>query len=145
MRRDGDKNVLLLEPGKAEHPIRDYSELTLLVTAATAAHAVAIIARDQRPGVMLTHTKPVALPPSIASVVDDIPVVDIAAEHQAVLERALKAGRSPRIHIEVSNHVSQGPVKAANIIGEIPVRTAEPNCCCSSTPGFMGPGQRRHR
>ncbi|MGB8131968.1 MAG: M20/M25/M40 family metallo-hydrolase [Candidatus Angelobacter sp.] len=112
--------VLLLEPGKAEHPIRDYSELTLLVTAATAAHAVAIIARDQRPGVMLTHTKPVALPPSIASVVDDIPVVDIAAEHQAVLERALKAGRSPRIHIEVSNHVSQGPVKAANIIGEIP-------------------------
>jgi carboxypeptidase Q len=112
--------VLLLEPGKAEHPIRDYSELASLVAAATAAHAIAIIARDQRPGVMLTHSKPVALPPSIASVIDDIPVLDIAAEHQAILERALKAGRSPRIHIEVSNHVSQGPVTAANIIGEIP-------------------------
>ena len=49
----------------------------------------------------------------------DVPDVSIAAEDQRQLERLLAARKSVRLHIDVENHVSDGPIDAANVIGDI--------------------------
>jgi carboxypeptidase Q len=55
----------------------------------------------------------------------DIPVVSISAEDQDILERFLDRGKTPRVHINVQNRVTDGPVDTANVVGEIP-GTAHP-------------------
>ncbi|MDE3155173.1 MAG: M20/M25/M40 family metallo-hydrolase [Acidobacteriota bacterium] len=50
----------------------------------------------------------------------DIPVVSMAAEDQDILERFLDRGITPRIHVDVQNTVTAGPVDTANVVGEIP-------------------------
>src|SRR5215472_6474553 len=65
-------------------------------------------------GMHLTHTGMLGV-----NVQFDIPVVSMAAEDQEQLERYLDRGYSPRIHLDVQNRFSDGPVSSANVIGEI--------------------------
>src|ERR1035437_6730916 len=122
---EGEKNasrgagkVLLLIPGHLQHSngFKSFAQMGDFVFAAKRARAAAIIRRDDRPGTMLTHTGPVGFP----GVISPIPVVDIAREHEMLLERLLTAGKTVRIRIDVQNKFSPGAVTAANVIGEIP-------------------------
>ena len=65
-------------------------------------------------GMHLTHTGMLGV-----DVVFEGPVVSIAAEDQSQLERYLAAGQSPRLHLEIQNAFSDGPVSSANVVGEI--------------------------
>jgi tetratricopeptide (TPR) repeat protein len=49
----------------------------------------------------------------------DIPVVSITAEDQAQLERLLDQHKNIRIRMQVRNKVTDGPVEAANVVGEV--------------------------
>ena len=93
-----------------------YAQRPVRVRAAQLVHAVAVIARESRPGTMLVHTDPVVFGDASYK----IPVLDIAAEHQKQIERMLTAGRPVRLRVAVSNTFTAGPVESANVVGEIP-------------------------
>jgi carboxypeptidase Q len=65
-------------------------------------------------GMHLTHTGMLGVDVSF-----EIPVVSIAAEDQAQLERYIAHGVSPRLRLNVQNHFSDAPVTSANVVGEI--------------------------
>jgi carboxypeptidase Q len=65
-------------------------------------------------GMHLTHTGVLGF-----SKVYEIPVVSMAAEDQLQLERYLDRGIPVRLHINVQNRLTDGPVQSANVIGEI--------------------------
>jgi len=84
------------------------------------AGAVAVIGGQggfKAEGMHLTHTGVLGFGQDFA-----IPVVDMAMEDQGQLERFLTAGKPVRVHINVQNAMSSGPVETANAIGEIPGR-----------------------
>jgi carboxypeptidase Q len=84
---------------------------------AYAAHAVAIIGGQggsKSEGMNLTHTGVLGF-----DTYYDIPVVSIATEDQEQIERFLDRGKSVRIHINVQNRITSGPVDSANVVGEI--------------------------
>jgi carboxypeptidase Q len=86
--------------------------------AAHDAHAVAVIGGQggsKAAGIHLTHTGILGFAQYY-----EIPVVSMAAEDQDELERYLDAGKTPRLHINVQNRVTPGPVDAANVVGDIP-------------------------
>jgi len=86
--------------------------------AAYAAHAVAVIGGQggrKSAGMHLTHTGALGF-----DVYYDIPVVSMGAEDQAQLERYLDRGKTVRLHINVQNRVTAGPVETANVVGDIP-------------------------
>ncbi|HEV2501162.1 MAG TPA: M20/M25/M40 family metallo-hydrolase [Terriglobia bacterium] len=49
----------------------------------------------------------------------DIPVLSMTREDQEQINRFLDQGKTVRLHIDVENHVTSGPVEAANVVGEI--------------------------
>jgi carboxypeptidase Q len=65
-------------------------------------------------GMHLTHT-------GILGFAEDfsLPVVDMAMEDQGQLERFIAAGKTVRIHLDVQNKFTNGPVESANVIGDI--------------------------
>jgi carboxypeptidase Q len=65
-------------------------------------------------GMNLTHTGILGFDADFA-----IPVVSMTAEDQGQLERFLDRGITPRIRINVQNTITNGPVEAANVVGEI--------------------------
>ncbi len=65
-------------------------------------------------GMHLTHTGILGFAVDFA-----IPVVDMTREDQGQIERYLAAGKSVRIHINVQNTFTNGPVDSANVVGEI--------------------------
>jgi carboxypeptidase Q len=84
------------------------------------AGAVAVIGGQggfKAEGMHLTHT-------GILGFAQDysIPVVDMAMEDQGQLERFLNSGKTVRLHINVQNSMTTGPVEAANVVGDIPGR-----------------------
>jgi carboxypeptidase Q len=87
------------------------------VSAAEKTHAVAVIYRDVRPGSMLTHAEPVSF--SAGDTAYHIPVLDIADEHQKLIERLLEDGGTVRLRLNVQNHFLPGPVETVNVSGEI--------------------------
>jgi Zn-dependent M28 family amino/carboxypeptidase len=94
-----------------------FSQMAGFVTAAAGAGAAAIICRDTRPGIMLTHTGPVSFS---TEAFYSIPVVDIAAEQQKLIDRLLIGHKSVRAKIAVANTFSPGPIASSNVVGEIP-------------------------
>jgi carboxypeptidase Q len=81
------------------------------------AGAVAVIGGQggsQASGMHLTHTGILGFDTSF-----DIPVVSMAAEDQEQLERYLDRGKPVRLHIDVQNRFTDGPVPTANVVGEI--------------------------
>jgi carboxypeptidase Q len=94
-----------------------FSQLAGFVTAAAGAGAAAIICRDTRPGIMLTHTGPVSFG---TDAFYSIPVVDIAAEQQKLIDRLLIGHKTVRVKTAVANEFSPGPISSSNVVGEIP-------------------------
>jgi carboxypeptidase Q len=81
------------------------------------AGAIAIIGGQggsKAAGMHLTHTGMLGV-----DVAFDIPVVSIAVEDQSQLERYLTHGHKPRLHLDVQNRFTDGPVPSANVVGEI--------------------------
>ncbi len=112
---------VLLVQRKGEAP-KDGGELFAkfgpFLKAAYAAHAVAVIGGQggsEAAGMHLTHTGALGF-----DTYYDIPVVSMAAEDQKQLERFLEQNKTVRLHINVQNRVSLGPVESANAVGEIP-------------------------
>jgi len=110
--------ILLVAPAEPDRAMTVNAELAAFASAAAAAHAIAVIKRDTRPGILLTHTEPLSFP--LSSGPSRIAVVDIAEEHQKLLESLVRSGRRVRLRIDVENQFSPGPVDCANIVGEIP-------------------------
>ena len=65
-------------------------------------------------GMNLTHTGILGLDADFA-----VPVVSMTAEDQSQLERYIARGLTPRVHFNVQNTFSSGPVESANVVGEI--------------------------
>jgi carboxypeptidase Q len=87
------------------------------LTAAQKAGAVAVIGGQggfKAEGMHLTHTGILGFAEDFA-----IPVVDMAMEDQSQLERFLEAGKTVRLHINVQNTLTGGPVESANVVGDI--------------------------
>lgn len=81
------------------------------------AGAVAVIGGQggfKAEGMHLTHTGILGFARDFA-----LPVVDMTMEDQGQLERFLAAGKTVRIHINVENEFTEGPVESANVIGEV--------------------------
>lgn len=94
-----------------------FSDFGKFLEAAHAARAVAVIGGQggrKASGIHLTHTGILGFAQYY-----EIPVVSMAAEDQDQLERYFDAGKTPRLHINVQNHVTPGPVDAANVVGDI--------------------------
>jgi Zn-dependent M28 family amino/carboxypeptidase len=85
--------------------------------AAHRAGAVAVIGGQgggAAAGMHLTHTGVMGFDAAI-----EIPVVSMAAEDQEQLERFVERGKPLRLHINVQNQFTNGPVESANVVGEI--------------------------
>jgi carboxypeptidase Q len=65
-------------------------------------------------GMNLTHTGILGFDADFA-----VPVVSMTAEDQGQLERYIARGLTPRVHFNVQNTFSSGPVESANVVGEI--------------------------
>jgi carboxypeptidase Q len=65
-------------------------------------------------GMNLTHTGILGFDADFS-----IPVVSMTNEDQGQLERLIERGITPRLHINVQNSFTSGPVETANVIGEI--------------------------
>jgi carboxypeptidase Q len=85
--------------------------------AAHNAGAIAVIGGQggsKSQGMNLTHTGILGFDTDFA-----IPVVSMTAEDQGQLERLIARGLAPRMSINVQNTFTDGPVEAANVVGEI--------------------------
>jgi Zn-dependent M28 family amino/carboxypeptidase len=109
------KIVMVLE-GDASRSDRvaGFVNFGALVRAAEQAGAAALIRHDPRPGPFL-HAEPV----DFRGAGFRIPVLDIDQPQQAMLEGLLRQGERVRIHLDVRNEVSDGPVSSSNVVGEI--------------------------
>ena len=65
-------------------------------------------------GMQLPHTTAL-----VFDAIDDIPVVSLTPEGQALIERLLDDGAKVRVRLRVENRASAGPVESANVVGEI--------------------------
>jgi carboxypeptidase Q len=115
-------NALLIS-SNPDKPLRAYAQLLPLLQAATAAHAIAVLRHDTRPGNGIVHSEPLAvvLPETIDP--NLLPVVDLPVEHQKLIERLLRLNRPVNINIDVENRFTDGPVVSNNLVGEIPGTT----------------------
>jgi Zn-dependent M28 family amino/carboxypeptidase len=98
------------------NPLRSFSQLGSLLTAAAKSKAIAVISSAGRPGIMLTHTGPAAFQDSSYST----PVLDLAIEQQQLLQRLLIARKPVRMKLSVQNSLSPKSVVCSNVVGEIP-------------------------
>lgn len=97
--------------------VDSFGQFGKFLEAAHAAHAIAVIGGQggrKAVGIHLTHTGILGF-----ATYYEIPVVSMAAEDQDQLERYLDAGKTPRIHINVQNQATAGPVDSANVVGDI--------------------------
>ncbi len=98
-------------------PDSSFTDFGKFLEAAYKAHAVAVIggqAGSRATGMHITHTGILGF-----AIYYDIPVVSMGAEDQLQLERLVEGGKNPRIHINVQNTATSGPVESANVVGDI--------------------------
>ena len=112
--------VLLMEATgpRPKDPNSTFLQFGDFLKKAYAAHAVAVIGGQggaKSAGMHITHTGILGYSASY-----QIPVVSMAAEDQAQLQRFLERGKKVVLHINVQNRFTPGPVPAANVVGEIP-------------------------
>jgi len=113
------RGKILLVSKKSSTPIFVYAKLLPLVKAATAAHAIAVLRHDTRPGAGIVHAEPLSavLPKAIDPTL--IPALDLPEECDQLLEHLLRSGQTVRMRISVQNGFSSGPVTSDNVVGEI--------------------------
>lgn len=107
-------------PAEGESMFAEFGQFLVKAHLAGAAAVIGGQAGAKAQGMHLTHTGILGFAKYF-----DIPVVSISAEDQDILERFLDRGKTPRVHINVQNRATDGPVDAANVVGEIP-GTAHP-------------------
>lgn len=96
----------------------NFAKFGLFLNKAHDAGAVAVIGGqggDKSQGMHLTHTGALGFDTSY-----EIPVVSISAEDQDLLNRFIDRGKTVRVHMDVQNRLTSGPVTVANAVGEIP-------------------------
>ncbi|MGH7836197.1 MAG: M28 family peptidase, partial [Candidatus Binataceae bacterium] len=114
------RGKILLTVQRGEKPADSFGTFAKFGDFLRAAHeagALAVIGgQGGRPstGMHLTHTGILGFDAYF-----EIPVVSMAAEDQEQLERYLDRGTDVRLHIDVQNRVTDGPVASANVVGEI--------------------------
>lgn len=112
------KILLVVQKGPPpENRMAAFAKFGDFLKAAHEAGAVAVIGGQggsKATGMHLTHTGILGFDASF-----DIPVVSMAAEDQEQLERYLDHSETPRLHINVQNRLTDGPVPSANVVGEI--------------------------
>jgi hypothetical protein len=118
MSRFNGKVVLVVMQGE---PNKGFAQLFAqfgdFLRAAGKAGAIAVIGGQgggKAEGMNLTHTGILGFDADFA-----IPVVSMTAEDQGQLERYIERGLTPRVHFNVQNTFSNGPVESANVVGEI--------------------------
>jgi len=113
------KVIMAVQQGpRPENGMAAFAQFGAFLKKAYDAGAVAVIGGQgggKSQGMHLTHTGALGF-----NTFYDIPVVSIAAEDQEILERLIAHGKTVRIHINVQNKVTEGPVDTANVVGEIP-------------------------
>ena len=118
MSRFSGKVVLVVmrgEPNKSF--IQLFVQLGDFLRAASKAGAIAVIGGQgggKAEGLNLTHTGILGFDADFA-----VPVVSMTAEDQGQLERYIARGLTPRVHFNVQNTFTSGPVESANVVGEI--------------------------
>jgi hypothetical protein len=103
------------EPNKSF--IQLFAQFGDFLRAAGKAGAIAVIGGQgggRAAGMNLTHTGILGFDADFA-----VPVVSMTAEDQGQLERYIARGLAPRVHFNVQNTFSNGPVGSANVVGEI--------------------------
>ena len=110
---------ILLVSANSSKQMRAYSALLPFVQAATAAHAIAVLRHDTRPGAAILHSEPLSgvLPNRVDPAL--IPALDIPSDSEQLIERVLRSGRTVTMSLRVVNSFSSGPVTSNNIVGEI--------------------------
>ena len=112
------KILLMIQQGEApKDRMEAFAKFGDFLKKAHEAGAVAVIGGQggrKAVGMHLTHTGALGFDAYF-----DIPVVSMAAEDQEQLERYIARGKVPRLKINVQNRVTDGPVDAANVVGEI--------------------------
>jgi Iap family predicted aminopeptidase len=121
VRAEGEiwKGKILLVSKNSSSPTRVYAQLLPLVKVATAAHSIAVLRHDTRPGGGIVHAEPLSpvLPDSIDPTL--VPALDLPDECDELLEYLLRTGQKVRMQISVENSFSAKPVTSNNIVGEI--------------------------
>jgi carboxypeptidase Q len=118
MSRFTGKVVLVVmrgEPNKSF--IRLFAQFGDFLRAAGKTGAIAVIGGQggaKASGMNLTHTGILGFDADFS-----VPVVSMTAEDQGQLERYVARGLVPRVHFNVQNTFSSGPVESANVVGEI--------------------------
>jgi carboxypeptidase Q len=114
----GGKILLIVHRGEPPADrMAAFAKFGDFLKAAHQAGAVAVIGGQgggKATGMHLTHTGVLGF-----DTVYEIPVVSMAAEDQDQLERFLARGKTVRLHIDVQNQLTSGPVESANVVGEI--------------------------
>src|SRR5580698_7008797 len=107
--------VMRGEPNKSF--IQLFAQLGDFLKAAGKVGVIAVIGGQgggKSAGMNLTHTGILGFDADFA-----VPVVSMTAEDQGQLERYLARGLTPRVHFNVQNTFTSGPVESANVVGEI--------------------------
>jgi carboxypeptidase Q len=107
--------VMRGEPNKSS--IQMFAQFGDFLRAAGKVGAIAVIGGQgggTAAGMNLTHTGILGFDADFA-----VPVVSMTAEDQGQLERYIARGLAPRVHFNVQNTFSSGPVESANVVGEI--------------------------
>jgi hypothetical protein len=103
------------EPNKSF--IQLFVQLGDFLRAAGKAGAIAVIGGQgggTAAGMNLTHTGILGFDADFA-----VPVVSMTAEDQGQLERYIARGLTPKVHFNIQNTFTNGPVESANVVGEI--------------------------
>ncbi|MGB9466643.1 MAG: M28 family peptidase [Candidatus Acidiferrum sp.] len=103
------------EPNKSF--IQLFAQFGDFLRAAGKAGAIAVIGGQgggKANGMNLTHTGILGFDADFA-----VPVVSMTAEDQSQIERYIARGLKPRVHFNIQNTFSNGPVESANVVGEI--------------------------
>jgi hypothetical protein len=103
------------EPNKSF--IQLFAQFGDFLRGAAKAGAIAVIGGQgggKSEGMNLTHTGILGFDTDFA-----VPVVSMTAEDQGQLERYIARGLTPRVHFNVQNTFTNGPVESANVVGEI--------------------------
>jgi len=97
-----------------------FGEYAEFLRHAQQAGAVAVVGGDYGfppQGMHLTHTGILGFGADVA-----IPVVSMDQEDQGQIERYLAERKTVRLHLNIQNTFTNGPVDSANVVGEIPGR-----------------------
>jgi carboxypeptidase Q len=118
MSRFSGKVVLVVTRGEPKKSGMQYfAQFGDFLRAASKAGAIAIIGGQGgsgSTGMNLTHTGILGFDADFA-----VPVVSMTAEDQSQLERFVNRGVTPRVHVDIQNTFTSGPVESANVVGEI--------------------------